>query len=260
MDIRGDSGGRIFSGSFVKKIRDSGNDFFSQSIKVKQYANYLIMSTVRNLSNQLNGKNWKTPLANYSCAVRPTAAIMVSKIEGFNQLLARNHTAGMFLLSKSIKLQEYYFNLYQCTRVVKMGDTLLVGFSSPTQAVSCALKIATTTRKILGHELSISLHLGEVRYVDNDFFGSQVNVAFDIHKQAKPGQILTSDFLAATLEQNQYQFGLIKTDRDHQYRVLEVKSIPGKDIFEADWGSHATNRILQSVSYDSDETTVGYGS
>lgn len=245
---------------FVKKISSNGNDSFSHSIKVRQYEKLLTMSTVRNLSNQLKGKTWKTPLANYSCAVRPTAAIMVTKIEGFNQLLSRDHTAGMFLLSKSIKLQEYYFNLYQSTRVVKMGDTILVGFSSPTQAVNCALKIAKTSRKILNHELTIALHLGEVRYVDSDLFGSQINVAFDIHKQAKPGQILTSDFFAATLDQSQYQIGLIRTDRKHQYRILEVNDVSGKDIFEADWDSHLTNRVLHTVSYDPNEATVDYGS
>jgi class 3 adenylate cyclase len=182
------------------------------------------MRLVKHLEENGTTRSWKTPLSNYACAIRPVAAIMVTKIDGFSELADQNENAGRLLLSKSYKLQEYYFNHHGCTRVVKMGDTVLASFYSAEQAVKCAIKIQRGAQKMFNHKLLIGVHMGEVRYVDNDLFGNPVNVASDIQNMAKPGQVLVSESVAGSLDPAKYAIGLQRTADEVGMAAFEVKS------------------------------------
>jgi len=205
------------------------------------------MNASETLNNQLKTTHWKSPLANYSCALRPTAVMMVTSIDGFSNLVSHDYTAGMLLLAKSIKLQEYYFNLYQCTRVVKMGDMVLAGFSSPEKAVECALKISRAASKMFNHSLKIGLHLGEVRYVEDDFFGTQINAVLDIQKEAKPDQVLISELLAKSINVSAFELGLVKTDRHQPFSIFEIKHAAA-----AGWSGNSFERYLSGPPTDTE--------
>ena len=182
------------------------------------------MKLVKHLEDGRQKRTWKTPLSNYACAIRPVAAIMVTQIDGFEELIEADHEAGKLLLSKSHKLQEYYLNHHGCTRVVKMGNILIASFYAAEQAVKCAVKIQRGAQKMFNHSLRIGIHMGEVRYVKEDLFGTPLNVTSDIQQMAKPGQVLVSESVARSIDPDAYAIGLQHTNETNSPALFEVKS------------------------------------
>jgi adenylate cyclase len=90
-------------------------------------------------------------------------------------------------------------------RVVKtMGDSVMALFSNPDAAASAAARMQVTIESLpavgdikLG--VRIGFHAGRVIQRNNDVYGDTVNVAYQLHEQAKGGQVLTSDDTAALL-------------------------------------------------------------
>ena len=181
------------------------------------------MRLVKNLDNGTS-RTWKTPLSNYACAIRPVAAIMVTKIDDFSDLMDISREAGMQMLAKSYRLQEYYFNHHGCTRVVKMGDIIIASFPSSEQAVRCAVKIQRGAQKMFNHKLRIGIHMGEVRYVENDLFGSPLNIASDLQELAAPGQVLVSATVAHSLDPDSYAMEMQVNCQSDTTAAFEVKS------------------------------------
>jgi class 3 adenylate cyclase len=204
------------------------------------------MRLVNHLENRQALRSWKTPLSNYACAIRPVAAIMITKIDGFDDLIEADHTAGITLLTKSHKLQEYYLSHHGCTRVVKMGDTILASFYSAAQAVQCAVKIQRGAQKMFNHSLRIGIHMGEVRYVKDDLFGTPVNIASDIQQLAKPGQVLVSESVARSIDPEVYAIGLQQTSEDNCPALFEVKS---RIIDETSYIGYAESVDTRSIDH-----------
>ncbi len=154
------------------------------------------MRVVKNLSPQNLPIKWNTPLSNYACAIRPVAAIMVTKIHGFSTLVESDYQQGLQLLDNSYQLHDYYAKQFGCVRMVKMGDMVLTAFSSAEQAMNCAFKVERGARKMFNHKLRIGIHMGEVRLVDGDLFGGPINIAEDLLSIAGPGEVLVSESIA----------------------------------------------------------------
>lgn len=66
------------------------------------------MRVVKNLNQTNTNGKWKTSLDHYACAIRPVAAVMVTRISDFSALADTDQAASRLLLVNSIKLQEYY--------------------------------------------------------------------------------------------------------------------------------------------------------
>lgn len=118
------------------------------------------MRVVKELSENFTSR-WNTPLGNYACAIRPVAAVMVTKIAGFESISSKDQEAASLLVSKSYKLQEYYTKQYGSSRLLKMGDIIIASFCSAERAVECALRIQSNAHKMFNHELRIGIHMGE---------------------------------------------------------------------------------------------------
>ncbi len=92
-------------------------------------------------------------------------------------------------------------------RVVKtMGDSVMALFSSPDAAASAAarMQVAIESLPAVGDiklGVRIGFHAGPVIQRNNDIYGDTVNVAHQLHEQAKRGQVLTSDDTASLLTQ-----------------------------------------------------------
>jgi class 3 adenylate cyclase len=92
-------------------------------------------------------------------------------------------------------------------RVVKtMGDLVMALFSNPDAAASAAarMQVAIESLPALGDiklGVRIGFHAGRVIQGSNDIHGDTVNVAYQLHEQAKSGQVLTSDETASLLTQ-----------------------------------------------------------
>jgi class 3 adenylate cyclase len=189
------------------------------------------MRVVKNQSQKNTPSKWNTPLSNYACALRPVAAIMVTKIVGFSALAENDQAASLLLLTKSYKLQEYYANQFGCTRMVKMGEMVLTAFNSVDMAVHCALKIERSARKMFNHKLRIGIHMGEVRYVDGDLFGGPVNIAQDILNAARPGEVLLSESAARCIGGLNYQVEARGTSGPMAVSTFKVKLTTDQQVF-----------------------------
>jgi TolB-like protein len=84
-----------------------------------------------------------------------------------------------------------------------MGDGALAEFSSPVDAVECALELQAasfernkTLPKEKQLEFRIGINLGDIVLEDDDILGDGVNVASRLQTQADPGGILVSESLA----------------------------------------------------------------
>ena len=85
-------------------------------------------------------------------------------------------------------------------RVVKTtGDGILVEFSSPVEAVRCAVEVQETLKAKVSQEASqtlqlrIGINLGDIIIEDDgDIYGDGVNVAARLEQMAQPGSIWVS--------------------------------------------------------------------
>jgi class 3 adenylate cyclase len=207
--------------------------------------------------NYLNNTlKWKTSLNHYACAVRPVAAIMVTKISGFTALAEKDQAAGDQLLTQSYNLQDYYAKQFGSVRMVKMGDIVLMAFSSAEQAVNCAFKVERGARKMFNHKLRIGVHMGEVRFVEGDVFGGPLNIAQDILNTAKPGEVLISESIARSINNKKWQVeahGISGPMAIPTYTVKHQISLQG---FSA-WNYQGSDSSSHLVS--GGERTLNYG-
>ena len=79
--------------------------------------------------------------------------------------------------------------------VKSLGDGLMVSFTSPVAALSCALSMQASVEGS-GLELRVGVHAGEPIREESDLFGGAVVVAKRLCDAAQGGQILTSQLMA----------------------------------------------------------------
>ena len=79
--------------------------------------------------------------------------------------------------------------------VKSLGDGLMVSFTSPVAALSCAVAMQGSVEGS-GLELRVGVHAGEPIREESDLFGGAVVVAKRLCDAAQGGQILTSQLVA----------------------------------------------------------------
>jgi class 3 adenylate cyclase len=79
--------------------------------------------------------------------------------------------------------------------VKNLGDGLMVIFSNPAEAISCAAKMQQTVANHQDQiELRVGVHSGELLRDGDDYFGSTVIIARRLCDRAASGQTIVSDF------------------------------------------------------------------
>jgi adenylate cyclase len=84
--------------------------------------------------------------------------------------------------------------------VKRLGDGVMLHFRDPTTAVRSSLEMLETVGDAGLPEAHIGLDTGPVVFQGGDYFGRTVNLAARIAEQARPGQILVSDEVAASVD------------------------------------------------------------
>jgi TolB-like protein/class 3 adenylate cyclase len=131
---------------------------------------------------------------------RRLAAIMFTDLVGYSALTQQNEALAMELLEQHRSMLRPLFEKHSGREIKTTGDGFLIEFSSPLNAVNCAIEIqgnlhshnltAPEERKI---DIRIGIHLGEVEERDGDIYGDGVNVAARIEPLAETGGICISD-------------------------------------------------------------------
>lgn len=131
---------------------------------------------------------------------RRLAAILAADVVGFSALMGQDEE-GTLARIRSLRREIFEPKLRDHQgRVVKTtGDGILVEFSSPVEAVRCAVKVqeAITARASQGLsqalQLRIGINLGDIIIEDDgDIYGDGVNVAARLEQIAEPGSIWVS--------------------------------------------------------------------
>ena len=129
---------------------------------------------------------------------RKLAAIMFTDIVGFTKIMTTSEDTAINILKAqddiiSPLLEEYSGNLLK-----KMGDGMLVEFSSAVDAVECAMKIQSSIKEYNSTDndefhIRIGIHLGDVVMLGDDILGDGVNIASRIEPLASPDGICITE-------------------------------------------------------------------
>lgn len=130
---------------------------------------------------------------------RTLAAIVFTDIVSYSALMAANEEHTLDLLRRDFQIMTEVCHRFDGKVLKKIGDALLMYFSSAVKAVACAKEIQSTLAEAARHLASedvlthrIGIHLGDVYFNGSDVMGDGVNVAARLQSEAPPGGICLS--------------------------------------------------------------------
>ena len=129
---------------------------------------------------------------------RKLAAVMFTDIVGFTKIMTTSEDTAINLLQAQDEIFIPLLEKHSGNLLKKMGDGLLIEFSSAVNAVECALQIQSNIQdynKTDGDEfhIRIGIHLGDVLMLGDDILGDGVNIASRIEPLASPDGICITE-------------------------------------------------------------------
>ncbi len=131
-------------------------------------------------------------------AQRRLAAVLAADVVGYSDLMSRDEEGTLGRL-RDLRRQviEPRIRSYRGRLVKTIGDGFLIEFSSPVEAVRCAVKLQEAVAGSPGNpaplQLRIGINIGDIIIEDDgDIFGDGVNIASRLQKMALPGGICLS--------------------------------------------------------------------
>ena len=137
--------------------------------------------------------------------------IMFTDIVGFSSMVSSlSRTESKELLQKHDRLLEKVIKRFGGNIIKSVGDSFLVVFRSPTDAILCSMAIhdtlwATNQEEDNKHDLviRIALNTGEVRLANGDVFGEAVNIASRLESKTPPGAIYLTESVYLSMNKNE---------------------------------------------------------
>ncbi|WP_279285296.1 adenylate/guanylate cyclase domain-containing protein [Litoreibacter roseus] len=128
------------------------------------------------------------------------SVILAADVVGYSQMMDENHqTALEALRDARDSVIEPCISSGGGEIVKRLGDGWLAAFDAGEEACASALEIQKQLTFDGAPALRIGIHEGTVSFVDEDVFGSGVNIASRLEALAKPGGIAISDVVFANL-------------------------------------------------------------
>ena len=131
---------------------------------------------------------------------RRLVAILAADVVGYSRLIRADEEGTLQTLSAHRKVIDSLVAAHRGRIFGSAGDSVIVEFASPVEAVRCAAEIQQEFGKrhadVPGHrrmEFRIGVNLGDVVVEGDDLLGDGVNVAARLQEQADPGGIYVSD-------------------------------------------------------------------
>jgi adenylate cyclase len=129
---------------------------------------------------------------------RRTVAILATDVVGFSQLMRQDEEATLAALKELFAVIRQLVEECHGHAFGGAGDSLLAEFSSPVQAVRCAIEIQRRIKLFNSHEskiqvqMRIGINMGEVIATESGLQGNSVNLAVRLEGLADPGGITMS--------------------------------------------------------------------
>ena len=173
---------------------------------------------------------------------RKLAAVMFTDIVGFTKIMTESEDAAISILKAQDDIFTPLLEKFSGNLLKKMGDGLLVEFSSAVNAVDCALNIQAAIKeynKTDGNEfhIRIGIHLGDVLMLGDDILGDGVNIASRIEPLAAPDGICITEAVQQSIKSK------LKIDAkrisevdlkhiDDKYTIYKVPNIDDEKVLE----------------------------
>jgi class 3 adenylate cyclase/TolB-like protein len=127
------------------------------------------------------------------------SAIMFTDMTGFSRKMGESEKLTLRLLRDHNRIIRFLVRKHHGEIIKSTGDGFLLDFDSAVEAVQCALEAQERFQRYNFNKpdseqiaVRVGINLGEVRIVDEDLFGDEVNIAARIQTLAEPGGICIS--------------------------------------------------------------------
>jgi class 3 adenylate cyclase/TolB-like protein len=162
------------------------------------------------------------------------SAIMFTDMTGFSRKMGESEKLTLRLLRDHNRIIRFLVRKHHGEIIKSTGDGFLLDFDSAVEAVHCALEAQERFQRYNFNKpdseqifVRIGINLGEVRIVDEDLFGDEVNIAARIQTLAEPGGICISrdiyDYVKTKLPIVAVNLGLKELKNiQHQVEVYKV--------------------------------------
>ena len=157
---------------------------------------------------------------------RKLAAIMFTDIVGFTKIMGESEDTAFSILKNQDNIVNPLITEFNGNLLKKMGDGLLIEFSSAVNAVECALKIQSKIKDYNASDndefhIRIGVHLGDVVTLGDDILGDGVNIASRIEPLANPDGICITEAVQKSIQSK------LKVDA-RQINEVDLKHIVDK--------------------------------
>ena len=191
---------------------------------------------------------------------RKLAAVMFTDIVGFTKIMTDSEDTAISILKAQDDIFNPLLEKFSGNLLKKMGDGLLVEFSSAVNAVECALNIQSAIKEYNqtdGDEfhIRIGIHLGDVLMLGDDILGDGVNIASRIEPLAAPDGICITEAVQQSIKSK------LKVDArrisevdlkhiDDKYTIYKVPNVEDEESLDLE-GNDAPNRKIRikNISY-----------
>ncbi|MEM7291564.1 MAG: adenylate/guanylate cyclase domain-containing protein, partial [Pseudomonadota bacterium] len=130
---------------------------------------------------------------------RRMAAILAADVVGYSNLMNEDEEATLAALKKCRAAADPLISSHHGRIFGSAGDSLVVEFASPVEAVRCAMEIQSSLKRLnedLPDErrmlLRIGINLGDVMDDEGNLMGDGVNIAARLEGLADPGGVCVS--------------------------------------------------------------------
>lgn len=197
---------------------------------------------------------------------RQLTAIVSADVVGYSRLMARDETGTLDAISMLRKdIMDGALRHHSGRLIKSMGDGWLMAFDSVLDATqfSIAVQSALAQQDLL--QLRIGVHIGDVVFGEDDFYGDGVNIAARIQSVAKPGVVWVSEDvsrqLKGKLDQPLSDLGTFELRNvDGRQRLFEIGDRPApQNSKPAAQKPLLMIKPIRAVSSDTDHAFVADG-
>jgi TolB-like protein len=141
-------------------------------------------------------------------AQRALTTVLMADVVGYSRMTHEDEDAAVDAVQRHLRdIMRPAIRRHRGKLIKTLGDGVLVVFTSPVNAVRCALELQAATAHanagvVAERQLAlrVGVNLGDVRFEGDDVLGDAVNIAARLQTLAEPGEIIAADAVAQLLK------------------------------------------------------------